>query len=393
MGVETAKFEKVNLLGLSREKLISFFTEIGEKPFRAQQVMKWIHHFGVEDFDEMTNVSKALRTKLKEIAEIRGPEVVSFDESKDGTRKWVIRIDSGSCVETVYIPESGRGTLCVSSQAGCALDCSFCSTGKQGFNSDLTVAEIIGQVWLAVKSFGSPASSEERSVTNVVMMGMGEPLLNFDNVIDAMNMMMDDYAYGLSKRRVTLSTSGVVPNLLKMIGLTDVSLAVSLHAPNDALRNELVPINKRYNLTTLLDAIAQYMDSLPDTSRVVTIEYTLLAGVNDQPEHAEQLIRLLKDVPCKLNLIPFNPFPHSGYVRPSNNAIHRFKTALQEAGFNTTVRKTRGDDIDAACGQLVGSVMDKTRRSARYESMRQNETTAADLSKTMPEVIRVEQVS
>ena len=375
-------FEKVNLLGLTKEKLASFFKEIGEKPFRAQQVMKWIHHFGVDDFDAMTNVSKALRAKLKDVAEIRGPEVVSYNVSADGTRKWVVRVASGSCVETVYIPDGKRGTLCVSSQAGCALDCSFCSTGKQGFNSDLTVAEIIGQVWMAVKSFGIPASSEERSVTNVVMMGMGEPLLNFENVMDSMELMMDDFGYGLSKRRVTLSTSGVVPNLRKMIGRTDVSLAVSLHAPNDELRNVLVPINKKYNLKELLAAIDEYMNSLPDTSRVVTIEYTLMAGVNDQPEHASQMISLLKDVPCKINLIPFNPFPHSGYERPSNNAIRRFQVALMDAGFNTTVRKTRGDDIDAACGQLVGSVMDKTRRSARYEAMRQE-------AAQQPEAVRV----
>ena len=375
-------FEKVNLLGLTKEKLASFFKEIGEKPFRAQQVMKWIHHFGVDDFDVMTNVSKPLRAKLKEMAEIRGPEVVSYNISADGTRKWVVRVASGSCVETVYIPDGKRGTLCVSSQAGCALDCSFCSTGKQGFNSDLTVAEIIGQVWMAVKSFGIPASSEERSVTNVVMMGMGEPLLNFENVMDSMELMMDDFGYGLSKRRVTLSTSGVVPNLRKMIGRTDVSLAVSLHAPNDELRNELVPINKKYNLKELLAAIDEYMNSLPDNSRVVTIEYTLMAGVNDQPEHASQMISLLKDVPCKINLIPFNPFPHSGYERPSNNAIRRFQVALMDAGFNTTVRKTRGDDIDAACGQLVGSVMDKTRRSARYEAMRQE-------AAQQPEAVRV----
>ncbi|WP_281646248.1 23S rRNA (adenine(2503)-C(2))-methyltransferase RlmN [Parendozoicomonas sp. Alg238-R29] len=374
--------EKVNLLGLTKDKLAAFFKEIGEKPFRAQQVMKWIHHFGVEDFDAMTNVSKALRAKLKEVAEVRGPEVVSYKISEDGTRKWVVRVASGSSVETVYIPDGKRGTLCVSSQAGCALDCSFCSTGKQGFNSDLTVAEIIGQVWMAVKSFGFPSSSEERSVTNVVMMGMGEPLLNFENVMDSMELMMDDFGYGLSKRRVTLSTSGVVPNLRKMIGRTDVSLAVSLHAPNDELRNELVPINKKYNLKELLTAIDEYMASLPDTSRVVTIEYTLMAGVNDQPEHARQTISLLKDVPCKINLIPFNPFPHSGYERPSNNAIRRFQVALMDAGFNTTVRKTRGDDIDAACGQLVGSVMDKTRRSARYEAMRQE-------AAQQPEVVRV----
>ena len=378
--------EKVNLLGLTKEKLAAFFTEIGEKPFRSQQVMKWIHHLGVDDFDAMTNVSKALRAKLKGLAEIRGPEVVSYDVSTDGTRKWVVRVASGSCVETVYIPEGKRGTLCVSSQAGCALDCSFCSTGKQGFNSDLTVAEIIGQVWMAVKSFGITANSEERSVTNVVMMGMGEPLLNFENVMDSMALMMDDFGYGLSKRRVTLSTSGVVPNLRKMIGRTDASLAVSLHAPTDELRNVLVPINKKYNLQELLAAVKDYMISLPDTSRVVTIEYTLMAGINDQAEHAVQTARLLKDVPCKVNLIPFNPFPHSGYERPSNNAIRRFQTVLMEAGFNTTVRKTRGDDIDAACGQLVGSVMDKTRRSARYEASRQDSVEQSEVVRVIERV-------
>ncbi|MCL6269019.1 23S rRNA (adenine(2503)-C(2))-methyltransferase RlmN [Sansalvadorimonas sp. 2012CJ34-2] len=365
--------EKTNLLGLTKEQLAEFFKEIGEKPFRAQQIMKWIHHFGVDNFDEMTNVSKVLRAKLKEVAEIRGPEIVSCDISEDGTRKWVVRVASGSCVETVYIPDGGRGTLCVSSQAGCALDCSFCSTGKQGFNSDLTAAEIIGQVWIAAKSFGSVPAKKDRAITNVVMMGMGEPLLNFENVMNSMALMMDDFGYGLSKRRVTLSTSGVVPAMHQMIGRTDVSLAVSLHAPNNELRNELVPINKRYNLKDLLEAIDAYMISLPDNHRVVTIEYTMLAGINEQPEHAKQLIKLLKDVPCKINLIPFNPFPHSGYERPSNNAIRRFQTALMEAGFNTVVRKTRGDDIDAACGQLVGAIKDKTRRSARYEALREEQ--------------------
>ena len=368
--------EKTNLLGLTKEQLAEFFQGIGEKPFRAQQIMKWIHHFGVDDFDEMSNVSKALRAKLKEVAEIRGPEIVSCNISEDGTRKWVVRVASGSCVETVYIPDGNRGTLCVSSQAGCALDCSFCSTGKQGFNSDLTAAEIIGQVWIAAKSFGSVPAKKDRAITNVVMMGMGEPLLNFENVMNSMAMMMDDFGYGLSKRRVTLSTSGVVPAMHQMIGRTDVSLAVSLHAPNDELRNELVPINKRYNLKDLLEAIDAYMTSLPDNHRVVTIEYTMLAGINDQLEHAQQLAKLLKDVPCKINLIPFNPFPHSGYERPSNNAIRRFQTALMEAGFNTVVRKTRGDDIDAACGQLVGAIKDKTRRSAKYEAMRKEQVEA-----------------
>lgn len=362
--------EFVNLLDLSRNKMVDFFLSIGEKKFRAEQMLKWIHHFGIDNFDEMTNISKTLKQKLKEVAEIRGPQVVSSQFSEDGTCKWVVRVTSGSCVETVYIPDGKRGTLCVSSQAGCSLDCSFCSTGKQGFNSDLTVAEIIGQVWIAARHFNNVPAKKDRSITNVVMMGMGEPLMNFDNVVDAMNLMMDDLGYGLSKRRVTLSTSGVVPALRKLGEVTDVSLAVSLHAPNDELRNLLVPINRKYPLADLLDAIDQYMSGLPD-KRVVTIEYTLLAGVNDQPEHAAQLIQLLKNVPCKINLIPFNPFPHSGYERPSNNAVRRFQEQLQEAGFNVTVRRTRGDDIDAACGQLVGQVADKTRRSERYITARQ----------------------
>jgi len=361
---------KVNLLGLSRQKMAEFFLSIGEKKFRAEQVLKWIHHHRVDDFDQMTNVSKSLRERLKAIAEIRGPEVVSSHFSADGTCKWVVRVASGSCVETVFIPENGRGTLCVSSQAGCSLDCSFCSTGKQGFNSDLTVAEIIGQVWIAARHFNNVPAKMDRSITNVVMMGMGEPLMNFDNVVDAMNLMMDDLGYGLSKRRVTLSTSGVVPALKKLSEVTNVSLAVSLHAPNNELRNQLVPINRKYPLDQLLDAIHYYMNRLTDSKRVVTIEYTLLSGINDQLEHALQLAALLHDVPCKINLIPFNPFPHSGYERPSNNAVRRFQESLQQAGFNVTVRKTRGDDIDAACGQLVGSVMDKTRRSERYVSAR-----------------------
>ncbi|WP_051786569.1 23S rRNA (adenine(2503)-C(2))-methyltransferase RlmN [Endozoicomonas numazuensis] len=362
----------VNLLDLSRSKMVDFFLSIGEKKFRAEQMLKWIHHYGVDNFDEMTNISKTLKQKLKEVAEVRGPEVVSSQFSEDGTCKWVVRVTSGSCVETVYIPDGKRGTLCVSSQAGCSLDCSFCSTGKQGFNSDLTVAEIIGQVWIAARHFNNVPAKKDRSITNVVMMGMGEPLMNFDNVVDAMNLMMDDLGYGLSKRRVTLSTSGVVPALRKLGEVTDVSLAVSLHAPNDELRNVLVPINRKYPLAELLDAIDQYMSGLPD-KRVVTIEYTLMAGVNDQPEHATQLTQLLKNVPCKINLIPFNPFPHSGYERPSNNAVRRFQEQLQEAGFNVTVRRTRGDDIDAACGQLVGQVADKTRRSERYIAARQSE--------------------
>ena len=361
---------KANLLGMTKPQLEEFFESIGEKRFRAGQVMQWIHHFGAEDFDAMTNVGKALREKLKACAEIRGPEVVSQDISSDGTRKWVVRVASGSCVETVYIPQNGRGTLCVSSQAGCALDCSFCSTGKQGFNSDLTSAEIIGQVWLANKSFGTVPGKIDRAITNVVMMGMGEPLLNFDNVVTAMSIMMEDFGYGISKRKVTLSTSGVVPMIDKLGEVTDVSLALSLHAPNDELRNQLVPINKKYPLAVLLDACQRYITRL-GKERVLTVEYTLLKDVNDQPEHAEQMIALLKEIPCKINLIPFNPFPHSGYERPSNNSIRRFQDMLHKGGFNVTVRTTRGDDIDAACGQLVGQVMDRTRRSERYIAVRQ----------------------
>ena len=366
----TTSTGKINLLGLTQPEMEQFFDSIGEKRFRAGQVMKWIHHFGVSDFAAMTNVGKALREKLEAVAEIRPPEVVSEDISADGTRKWVIRVASGSCVETVYIPTDDRGTLCVSSQAGCALDCSFCSTGKQGFNSNLTAAEVIGQVWLANKSFGTVPAKIDRAITNVVMMGMGEPLLNFDNVIAAMKIMMDDLGYGISKRRVTLSTSGVVPMIDELAKHIDVSLALSLHAPNDELRNKLVPINKKYPLAMLLDSCRRYMATLGE-KRVLTVEYTLLKDVNDHVDHAREMIELLKDTPCKINLIPFNPFPHSGYERPSNNAIRRFQELLQQAGYNVTVRTTRGEDIDAACGQLVGQVNDRTRRSSRLIAARE----------------------
>jgi len=358
---------KVNLLGLSQAKMEAFFAEIGEKKFRAQQVLKWIHHLGAESFDDMTNISKSLREKLKDIAEIRPPEVVKRWDSKDGTRKWLIRVDGGQNVETVYIPEGGRGTLCVSSQVGCALDCSFCSTGKQGFNRDLTAAEIIGQVFIAAKSFEQLQPKGERKVTNVVMMGMGEPLMNFDNVMDSMSLMMSDYGYGISKRRVTLSTSGVVPMLDKMGEHTDACLAISLHAPNDELRNELVPINKKYPIKMLLDSAKRYITGLPD-KRDITMEYTLIKEVNDRVEHAEQLAELLRDVPCKINLIPFNPFPLSGYERVSNNALYRFRDILHNAGYVVTIRTTRGDDIDAACGQLAGEFYDRTRRRERYQA-------------------------
>ncbi|WP_346795696.1 23S rRNA (adenine(2503)-C(2))-methyltransferase RlmN [Halomonas sp. Bachu 37] len=356
-----------NLLGLSREAMEAFFLSIGEKKFRAAQVMKWIHHEGCDDFASMTNLSKSLRERLAEVAEIRGPKVVYEGTSSDGTKKWVLEVEDGSYVETVLIPaENGkRRTLCVSSQVGCSLDCSFCSTGKQGFQRNLTAAEIIGQVWVAQRSVGPQNDSANRAVTNVVMMGMGEPLLNYDNVVPAMKLMLDDNGYGLSKRRVTLSTSGVVPMIDKLGDEMDVSLAVSLHAANDELRNELVPLNRKYNIRALLDACHRYLAKC-DGTRMVTIEYTLIKDVNDQREHAEQLAALLQELPCKINLIPFNPFPHSGYEKPSRNQTMRFQQWLYDLEYNATIRSTRGDDIDAACGQLVGRVKDRTKRHARY---------------------------
>jgi len=369
----TDTITKTNLLGMSPEQLDAFFADQGEKRFRATQVLKWMHQHGAESFDEMTNISKALRDKLNQVAEIREPEVVTQDISKDGTRKWVIRIDGGSCVETVLIPEGDRATLCISSQAGCSLDCSFCSTGKQGFNRNLSAAEVIGQLRIAIKSFGPMDPAGPRRVTNVVLMGMGEPLMNFENVVKAIILMMEDNAYGLSKRRVTLSTAGVVPAIDKLREVTDVSLAISLHAPNDELRNVLVPINKRYPIKELFAACHRYLEGLSDR-RVITIEYTLMSGINDQVVHAKELGKLLKTLPCKLNLIPFNPFPNSGYERPSDTAIKAFKDVMLKAGILTTVRRTRGDEIDAACGQLVGQVEDKTRRSQKYIPVVQEST-------------------
>jgi 23S rRNA (adenine2503-C2)-methyltransferase len=359
---------KTNLMGLPEAKLVAFFESIGEKKFRAIQVMKWIHQLGADNFDDMTNVSKSLRAKLKEIAEIKLPEVVQQFDSTDGTRKFLIRVSGNNVIETVFIPDGERGTLCVSSQVGCSLDCSFCATGKQGFNRDLTAAEIIGQVWIAAKSFGQLQVNGPRRVTNVVMMGMGEPLLNFDNVVDSMNLMMHDNAYGISKRRVTLSTSGVVPQLDRLSQYTDACLAISLHAPNDELRNELVPINRKYPIAMLLDSAKRYIEAMPDTHRKITIEYTLIDQVNDRPHHARELAELLRDVPVKINLIPFNPFNLSNYKRVSNNALRKFQDILMEQGYITTVRTTRGDDIDAACGQLAGQVNDLTRRSERYKA-------------------------
>ena len=368
---------KVNLLGMSRPQLEKFFEDIGEKKFRAGQVMKWIHQFFVTNFAEMTNISGKLREKLEKLCEIKAPEVVHKNYSKDGTRKWVFRVGEGdgSLVETVLIPAEHRSglrrTLCISSQVGCALDCSFCSTGKQGFQRDLTPDEIIGQLWVANYSYMEdvPVADRERSVTNVVMMGMGEPLLNYDAVLSSMRIMLDDFAYGMSKRRVTLSTSGVVPKIDQLVKDIDVALAISLHAPNDELRNELVPINKKYPLEQLIAACQRYIakDGNESSRKHVTIEYVMLDGVNDHPEHAQQMIKLLKNLPSKINLIPFNPFPHAPYGRSSRNRIISFQKTLSDAGFVCTIRQTRGDDIDAACGQLVGQVADRTRRAEQWK--------------------------
>lgn len=369
--------QKINLLGMSRAQLERFFEEIGEKKFRAGQIIKWIHQYFVTDFAQMTNISGKLREKLAQRCEIRVPEVVHRHYSKDGTRKWVFRVGdgAGSLVETVLIPaddKSGaRKTLCISSQVGCALDCSFCSTGKQGFQRDLSTDEIIGQLWIANQSYMEDVDVPERtrSVTNVVMMGMGEPLLNFKPVVESISLMLDDFAYGMSKRRVTLSTSGIVPMIDKLSEQLDVALAISLHAPNDELRNELVPINKKYPLEQLISAAQRYIrkDGNESARKHVTIEYVMLEGINDQDVHAHQMVRLLKDLPSKINLIPFNPFPHAPYGRSSRNRIMTFQKILSDAGFVCTIRQTRGDDIDAACGQLVGQVADRTRRAEQWK--------------------------
>ena len=353
-----------NLLDLNREGLEKFFSDIGEKPFRARQLLQWMHKRGVTDFARMTDISRPLREKLADIAVVDAPKVVLDKPSRDGTHKWVVQMADKNCIETVFIPDGNRGTLCVSSQVGCMLNCSFCSTGKQGFNRNLSVSEIIGQVWAAVRGLSAQAGKHDRHITNVVMMGMGEPLMNFDSVVKAMDIMLDDYAYGLSRRRVTLSTSGVVPKMYELLEKSRVSLAVSLHAPNDELRNELVPLNRKYNIEQLLEACRAYAASGPH--KQITFEYTLMSGVNDTEAHAHELGKLLKTVPSKINLIPFNPFPGIKYIKPSNNQIHRFRETLAGYGYTVTVRKTRGDDIDAACGQLVGEVQDKTRRQERY---------------------------
>ena len=362
MNTETAK---LNLLGQGREQMEALMEMLGEKKFRAGQIMKWIHHHFLDDFEVMTDLSKSLRAKLTEIAEIREPEVVGESVSADGTRKWLVKSASGSSVETVFIPEEGRGTLCVSSQVGCVVDCKFCSTGKQGFDSNLTASEIIGQLRMAIRRLAKVYPDRPRVVTNIVMMGMGEPLLNFANVTRAVDIMMDDLGYGISKRRVTISTSGIVPAIYKLAETTDASLAISLHAPNDELRNQLVPVNRKYPIADLLSACRKYAENFGE-KRTVTVEYVLLAGVNDQPQHAQELAQLLADFPCKINLIPFNPFPGSGYRRPSMISVRKFQDRLVKAGHSVTVRTTRGQDILAACGQLAGEVQDRTRRQEKY---------------------------
>jgi 23S rRNA (adenine2503-C2)-methyltransferase len=379
--------EKTNLLGFTLPAMTEWFAAQGEKPFRARQVFQWIHQRGVADFDAMTDLAKSLRLKLKEIAEVAPPAILSEHRSEDGTVKWLFDVGVGNGIETVYIPEDDRGTLCVSSQVGCALDCKFCSTGRQGFNRDLNVAEIIGQVWVANKRLeemereGLPSRLDRREesaeppepalnadglprsprpVSNVVMMGMGEPLNNFVPVVDAMKIMLDDFAYGLSRRRVTLSTSGVVPQIRKLAEALPVALAVSLHAPTDELRSRIMPINDAYPIAELLDACRDYLAVSPRD--FITFEYVMLEGVNDAPDHAKELARLLKKIPSKVNLIPFNGFPDSGFERSDWSRIKRFQQVLLDAGFIATIRRTRGDDIDAACGQLAGQVVNRMKR-------------------------------
>jgi 23S rRNA (adenine2503-C2)-methyltransferase len=361
----------VNLLDFNQAQLADYFSSIGEKAFRAKQLMRWMHHFGETDFKNMTDIAKTLREKLLVETEIKLPEVQFEQVSNDGTRKWLIATDNKkdgttNSVETVFIPEDDRGTLCISSQVGCALECTFCSTGRQGFNRNLSVSEIIGQLLIANKSLRQESgydllSANDRIISNVVMMGMGEPLANYDNVVTAMQIMLDDSAYGLSRRRVTLSTSGMVPAMDKLKEDCPVALAVSLHAPNDKLRDEIVPINKKYPIKELMSACERYLVKAPRD--FVTFEYVMLDKVNDTPEHAHQLLQVVKNVPCKFNLIPFNPFPNSGYETSKPSHIRVFRDILMQAGYVVTVRKTRGEDIDAACGQLAGKVLDKTKRS------------------------------
>jgi len=356
----------VNLLDFDAEGLTAWFAEQGEKPFRARQVLRWIHHFGESDFNAMTDIAKSLREKLVATAAVSPPPTISDKLSDDGTRKFLFDVGNRNAVETVFIPEDDRGTLCISSQAGCALECAFCSTGRQGFNRNLSTSEIIGQLWQANRALGhAPASgnSGERIISNVVLMGMGEPLANFDNLVPALRLMLDDNAYGLSRRRVTVSTSGIVPAMDRLAEACPVALAVSLHAPTDGLRDKLVPINRKYPLAELMAACQRYLVHAPRD--FITFEYVMLDGVNDSDADAHALLHLVRDVPCKFNLIPFNPFPASGFQRSPSERVRRFASILINGGIVTTTRKTRGDDIDAACGQLAGKVQDRSKRTLR----------------------------
>ncbi len=348
--------QKINLLDLNHQRLEALMVELKEPKFRAQQIIHWIHQKGIADLDLMTNLSKSLREKLREHTVIEFPEIAYESAASDGTYKWLLNLKDNNKIETVYIPQGDRATLCISSQVGCALNCSFCSTGKEGFNRNLTMGEIIGQLWLAARRF---------KITNVVMMGMGEPLLNYEPVLGAMDLMLQDLAYGLSKYKVTLSTSGVVPMLEKLKQDSPVALAVSLHAPNNELRNELVPLNKKYPLEVLIPACRNYYGK--DSKRRVTFEYVMLEGINDQPQHAKQLMTLLNGMRCKINLIPFNPFPKSGYRTSAPEVVSDFQNRLMKAGFDTRVRRTRGEDIAAACGQLAGEIQDRTGRNERWQ--------------------------
>jgi 23S rRNA (adenine2503-C2)-methyltransferase len=389
----------INLLDYDLRGLTAVCAGIGEKPFRARQLLRWIHQLGESDFERMTDLAKPLRARLAQMAVVQPPVTMSESTAADGTHKWLLSVGTGNGIETVFIPEVSRGTLCISSQVGCALECSFCSTGRQGFNRNLTTGEIIGQLWWASKALSSGRSrvdsSQERIISNVVFMGMGEPLANFDNVVSALYIMLDDHAYGLSRRRVTVSTSGIVPNIDRLRSACPVALAVSLHAPSDELRDALVPINRKHPLKELMAACRRYVDAVPMDAPAadhpaasdsvpaplahkwrrdgaprdfVTFEYVMLDGINDRIEHARQLVALTRDVPCKFNLIPFNPFPDSGYRRSAPGQIRAFQETLMDAGLIATVRKTRGDDIDGACGQLAGQVVDRTRRRLRREA-------------------------
>jgi 23S rRNA (adenine2503-C2)-methyltransferase len=357
---------RTNLLDLDADAMSAWCVAHDEKPFRAKQLLQWIHRSGVSDFASMTTLARSLRERLVESAEVREMVALSDHTSEDGTRKWLLDVGQGNAVEMVFIPETNRGTLCISTQAGCAVNCRFCSTGKQGFNRNLTTGEIIGQLWLANRKLGAIAKGDEageRVISNVVLMGMGEPLLNYQPVLSALRLMLDDNAYGLSRRRVTLSTSGVVPMMDRLRDDCPVALAVSLHASNDALRDDLVPLNRKYPLRELLAACNRYLDRAPRD--FITFEYVMLDGINDSDAHARELVALVRDTPCKFNLIPFNPFPGAGISGSSRQRIRAFGEILLQAGIVTTIRKTRGDDIDAACGQLAGAVRDRTRLAER----------------------------